>query len=343
MAPVKPNTSRAHRRRPGALAAEFAKRQQHTRWLETHVWHAKRMHMTTKWGVRIADRPCEKSVRAAYRAVRSDCTIHDASYYSCVEVVGEVNRCVEKVNTLLSPKIVVSSALGSREVRTMMMTNSGTEAVAEVRILMQLFEDGDEEKTEKTIRMWVWTHPAATDAVFSALESACTDIDRDSISVGVLKNELLRFELRGPTSNVILWNTLQLSGASDPIDDRTAAEEESEAASAAISTKKAKISDSSKQNNDDGGGDVDSGDDVLIDIVQPRSLRTRGECEETWNLLSSLQNPSALPNGCVLSLVVHDPRLRAVRHPQRCRPPKPRAVAVGDARRLNQVFVKFMC
>ena len=38
--PKKP--SRYHKRRPKNLTAEFTRRQRRVRWLETHIWHAKR-------------------------------------------------------------------------------------------------------------------------------------------------------------------------------------------------------------------------------------------------------------------------------------------------------------
>ena len=49
--------------------------------LETHVWHAKRCHMTDVWGYRIAMTTTQKGDRAAYRAAVNSTTICDASYF----------------------------------------------------------------------------------------------------------------------------------------------------------------------------------------------------------------------------------------------------------------------
>ena len=42
--------SRFHRRRPHNLMKEYLRRQAKTRWLRTHLWHAKRFHMRKIFG-----------------------------------------------------------------------------------------------------------------------------------------------------------------------------------------------------------------------------------------------------------------------------------------------------
>jgi ribonuclease P/MRP protein subunit POP1 len=49
-------------------------------WLETHLWHAKRMKMVHKWDRTIALTPTQKSFRPAYRASKHGVSIYDASY-----------------------------------------------------------------------------------------------------------------------------------------------------------------------------------------------------------------------------------------------------------------------
>ncbi|TFY68580.1 hypothetical protein EVG20_g3505 [Dentipellis fragilis] len=66
----------------------FAKRQIDKKWLESHLWHAKRMHMENMWGYRLAVQPTEKSFRPSYRAAVHGAILHDASYYSLIQVTG---------------------------------------------------------------------------------------------------------------------------------------------------------------------------------------------------------------------------------------------------------------
>lgn len=67
--------SRRYRRKPKNLMEEYTRRQREHVWLETHIWHAKRMKMIDAWGYRLADHPNEKGFRAAYRAVKNNCML----------------------------------------------------------------------------------------------------------------------------------------------------------------------------------------------------------------------------------------------------------------------------
>lgn len=67
--------SRRHRRRPKNLLTEYARRQRKHVWLETHIWHAKRFKMVDHWGYKIPAHPCEKSLRASYRAIARHCLL----------------------------------------------------------------------------------------------------------------------------------------------------------------------------------------------------------------------------------------------------------------------------
>ncbi|KAJ2821286.1 Ribonucleases P/MRP protein subunit pop1, partial [Coemansia sp. 'formosensis'] len=69
--------NRYKRRRTRSVRAEYELRQTGKRWLETHVWHAKRMHMKEMWGVMVADSPNERSHRAAYRAAMEKTFVQD--------------------------------------------------------------------------------------------------------------------------------------------------------------------------------------------------------------------------------------------------------------------------
>ena len=44
-------------------------------WLETHVWHAKRMKMIDHHGYRVAESVNDKGVRQAYRSLRYGCLL----------------------------------------------------------------------------------------------------------------------------------------------------------------------------------------------------------------------------------------------------------------------------
>jgi len=74
-AKLRKRPSRRHRRRPKNLLTEYARRKRQNIWLETHIWHAKRFHMTKMWGYKIPNYPNDRGVRAAYRDATTRCVI----------------------------------------------------------------------------------------------------------------------------------------------------------------------------------------------------------------------------------------------------------------------------
>ena len=61
--------------------------------METHIWHAKRFKMETRWGVRYPVRCSDKSDRSTYRLVQRDSAcIMDKSYYSTIELKFETEE-----------------------------------------------------------------------------------------------------------------------------------------------------------------------------------------------------------------------------------------------------------
>ena len=67
--------SRRARRRPRDLAEEYKKREDKCTWLETHIWHSKRMKMVAKWDFKLALKRADKGVRAAYRSMKNECLL----------------------------------------------------------------------------------------------------------------------------------------------------------------------------------------------------------------------------------------------------------------------------
>ncbi|EST04981.2 Ribonuclease P/MRP, subunit POP1 [Kalmanozyma brasiliensis GHG001] len=92
------------------------------RWLETHLWHAKRFRMTTekgkgkerdqgtkygRWGFVLPETTMMKSHRASWRSAREFVTVHDASYSSVFRLGARV-----AVSDGLSSDAVNSTLLG---------------------------------------------------------------------------------------------------------------------------------------------------------------------------------------------------------------------------------------
>ena len=96
--------SRKQRRKPSQMKLEYERRQRRHKWLETHVWHAKRMKMCNKYGYKIAEHCSDKGIRQAYMSLThgclisvSLCTVH---VHVCVLLIVQ-NTCSAKFNETL--------------------------------------------------------------------------------------------------------------------------------------------------------------------------------------------------------------------------------------------------
>ncbi|GAA5912659.1 hypothetical protein JCM6882_004704 [Rhodosporidiobolus microsporus] len=110
------------RKKPGLKTQMFLRRQQKKIWLETHVWHAKRMHMTEIWGHRLAEKPTAKAFRSSYRASQHGALVHDASYFQYFELEGPFDDLQKVLERVCDPAAALPSSKryssGAREYST---------------------------------------------------------------------------------------------------------------------------------------------------------------------------------------------------------------------------------
>ena len=110
------------------MLSEYERRQKGAKggkWLETHIWHAKRYHMvnsykskahennvrdleasdknqtTGKWGYNLAEFSNDKMFRACYRGISQKCILHDLSYLCCIEISGRKCDLEKSLSQLL--------------------------------------------------------------------------------------------------------------------------------------------------------------------------------------------------------------------------------------------------
>ncbi|KAH0484055.1 MAG: uncharacterized protein KVP18_004480 [Porospora cf. gigantea A] len=205
VAPPKEGRRQKRKRRVMDLALEYAGRSSQTRWLETHLWHAKRFHMEKFWGHHLATRQCEKSRRKAYRFSKHKCLVHDRSYLELIEISG--NGSLQVLNRILRspldgvPPDVIS---GSR------------------RMKVELYCDeplGDAYLLGLAGSLCLWVHPAALPNISQALLTAVQLYDQDSLDLlhGLPPtkarqiNSVSCFEIRGRNALRVLQNCVSLA------------------------------------------------------------------------------------------------------------------------------------
>jgi ribonuclease P/MRP protein subunit POP1 len=179
---------RRYRRRHAALRAEYEGRSRKHKWLETHIWHAKRTHMAVLWGHRLALRRCDRGARSSHRSVTRACLLHDASYLQCFELTGPREPLSAFLSAALTPFRVYAMEY------TAELTIAGRH-VGPVRVAVA------PGSSDEHMRAWVWIHPACTPEVLGLTPPP---------DVTLTQLWLNRFELRGVAATRLLRHALVL-------------------------------------------------------------------------------------------------------------------------------------
>ncbi|KAJ3413698.1 hypothetical protein HDV05_007686 [Chytridiales sp. JEL 0842] len=208
--------SRKAKRRPGAIMKICNKRSKEgKKWLETHLWHAKRMHMDNLWGYQIALHPNDKSKRASYRASKNQCIMHDKSYNECFELHGTAEHIISLMSAITDPTVanvghsrfISGGSQGSSFLHRPNQYPKG--AIAPITFF---WRRASEDPTTLKRTMWVWIHPSALKEAKEVFEEISS---QHNVEVILLQNDLARFELTGPRTHALLQETLHLHSTSN--------------------------------------------------------------------------------------------------------------------------------
>lgn len=166
--------SRKFRRRPSNLLDEYNRRQRSSTWLETHIWHAKRFHMTERWGYRLAHFPNDRSYRACYRATANHCLLQDISYFCCIELIGPFQTLMSGLSRHTSSCSgltfgAVSLTDGSRE-GEIMFYEDGKYPYKPIGSLLFFWKPMDTSSSNER-NLWLWAHPSFYQHLVNTLAS----------------------------------------------------------------------------------------------------------------------------------------------------------------------------
>ncbi|RPD62234.1 POP1-domain-containing protein [Lentinus tigrinus ALCF2SS1-7] len=272
---------------------DLLRRQKDKTWLETHIWHAKRMHMENIWGYKLAVTPTEKSFRPSHRASVHGSILHDASYFATIELKGPedlLRTILDSCCDCQGPSMGATRFLtGTRAAETYIYgyNKYPYNLIGPATVLWHAISTdappviqrgsgkgkgkgkGKEKETapatdtQQRIRtVWIRVHPSITEEAHDALRlSASFALDGAkqvgrvaAIEMADLREHFNVFEIMGPKSSQVI------KGALRPVDDK------------------------------------------------------REDFKKFWNSLKSLQSSGSVARGMMIGFTVHDPRL--------CFPPK---------------------
>ncbi len=190
---------RKHLRKSKHLLTEYSRRAKDLvkgRWLETHIWHAKRFHMASLWGYKLAHHCNDKSRRAAYRFAAHDCCVTDKSYYQWIWLSANTMESIKTVLERHSHRPVPPQALSGKKCFSTLWMAEG-KVLAPVVVL---FRPDAAPRAECIICV----HPAAAADVRKSITIEGTDLKCDVLD----DSSLCMFQLNGKRTMQVVADVL---------------------------------------------------------------------------------------------------------------------------------------
>ncbi|XP_043699088.1 ribonucleases P/MRP protein subunit POP1 isoform X2 [Telopea speciosissima] len=218
-----------------------------TKRLRTHLWHAKRFAMTKLWGfyLPLGLQGRGRGSRALLKWFKHGALLHDASYFSAVQLEGPEDSLLSILRMALVPapsllleevsRSVISGVSYGRAMlhHTEVLNSQPITPVTymwrplsrqKLDIAEDLTSDGDRKSQNGTCRssfrqLWVWIHAAAFAEGYDALKFACQklmDETGNSVSCFSREGQMGKLEVMGSKAMQVLLKTLRpTSGISE--------------------------------------------------------------------------------------------------------------------------------
>ncbi|WWC62188.1 uncharacterized protein I303_104782 [Kwoniella dejecticola CBS 10117] len=194
--------------------AQFALRQKNKTWLPTHLWHAKRYHMTNIWGFRIPITPTLKSFRPAYRAGRRKVIGFDTSYFGIIELEGQKEDIIALIGRMSGGKFAGSKYEDGSCVARILLYHFDAfpiHLIGEAEIIWEPPSADIEGR-----RVWLRLNPSIFSEVWDAVKLAISSLRQsgqsglNELQVRDLRGEINSIDLIGPRSGRVLRRVLRL-------------------------------------------------------------------------------------------------------------------------------------
>ena len=176
----------------------MAHRNREFRWLETHLWHAKRFHMGELWGWKVPLAPTMKQTRNLIRMTADSCTLRDISYYAIVSLSSEHSVLLSRVVEYVRPTACIDVGVHKLiDVELFEPLAYPTSPIGPVKFFW-VRED----------LLWIFCHPCLKATVFGAFERYFTP--------ELIDGELNIFEVLGPRSTEVIRRVLPPTPENSP-------------------------------------------------------------------------------------------------------------------------------
>lgn len=180
--PSPKNPTRAAKRNQSSLRNPNKRFKHKHTWLETHMWHVKRFHMSPMWGFMLPTHSTQRGNKAVHRFSHNQAIVHDASYMTHLVLQGDSSALSSYLSERLYTRDGMSAgaaAMQSGAVSRNFLLRNESEIVCPVNVL---WSHGGH-------KVMVAFHPSATNAI---------GLFSSTAEVTVSPATLSRIELSGP-------------------------------------------------------------------------------------------------------------------------------------------------
>ncbi|KAG9015712.1 hypothetical protein FRB90_004357 [Tulasnella sp. 427] len=207
--------------------AKLLKRQQYKTWLETHLWHAKRMKMENLWGYRLAINPTEKAFRPSHRAALHSSIVQDVSYYGILELKGPEGLLKQSLSQICDPQSAIFSHcyISGAQACDTHIYRPGAYPLGLIcpcttiwRPIDATAQNSEESAGSAAVRVvWLHVHPSVFLEVHSAVQAAASEAvsesdERDGeIEIADLRDSVNAVEIMGPRASQVLTGALKVT------------------------------------------------------------------------------------------------------------------------------------
>ncbi|KAF9111129.1 hypothetical protein BGX27_005364 [Mortierella sp. AM989] len=215
--------NRHKKRRPGTISQEYLRRQGTKQWLETHIWHAKRMKMIETWGYKLAEHSNENGIKSAYKSSHHQCIIQDSSYNRCLEITGpkrDISAVFDHILDPTMPSLISARCVTGKRLFTAFLYDFDCfpqSLIAPATFLWRQQQDTTSGSDSMEIdelsiqgQLWVWIHPSAFEHAKAKIQDAVLKTGKvEDIQVKDLEDSLVMFDFTGPRSTALLQAVLK--------------------------------------------------------------------------------------------------------------------------------------
>uniref|UniRef100_A0A7N0UN87 Uncharacterized protein n=1 Tax=Kalanchoe fedtschenkoi TaxID=63787 RepID=A0A7N0UN87_KALFE len=211
--------------------------------LRTHVWHAKRFTMTQLWGFNLplGLQGRGRGSRALLKWYKRGTLVHDASYYTCVELKGSEASLLSVLKMVLVPPsetmpkddcpVLAGAICGNAMLHHVELPSP--QAIAPVTYMWRPIQPQEIRSNEHCDRegcddsncpkdhsshrqLWIWLHASVVDEGFEALKVACSKLINETgnvITMSSLGGKLTKFQVMGSKVGQLLRRVLEVVGS----------------------------------------------------------------------------------------------------------------------------------